>query len=70
MKDKKKMTVIIAVSAALLIVLAVVFDVVSSQIDNLLKEARNGRAFPTVKQMKQIVPEFRSKNSVYEELDD
>lgn len=46
------------------------FDVVSSQIDNLLKEARNGRAFPTVKQMKQIVPEFRSKNSVYEELDD
>ena len=31
MKDKKKMTVIIAVSAALLIVLAVIFDIVSSK---------------------------------------
>ena len=31
MKDKKKMTVIIAVSAALLIVSAVIFDVISSK---------------------------------------
>lgn len=46
------------------------FDVVAKQIEKLLAEARKGHTFPTVQQMKNIVPEFKSKNSVYEQLDE
>lgn len=42
---------------------------VASQIESLIKLAQDGKVFPTVKLMKQIVPEFKSKNSIYEELD-
>ena len=45
------------------------FDVVAEQINQLIEEARTGHTFPTVQQMKNIVPEFKSKNSVYEQLD-
>jgi ferritin len=45
------------------------YQEVTEQIDSLIKLAKDGKVFPTVKLMKQIVPEFKSKNSVYEELD-
>ena len=45
------------------------FDVVAEQINKLIEEAQTGHTFPTVQQMKNIVPEFKSKNSVYEQLD-
>lgn len=45
------------------------FDTVVKQIQMLIEEATKGRVFPTVQQMKNIVPEFKSKNSVYERLD-
>ena len=45
------------------------FDTVVKQIQILIEEATKGRVFPTVQQMKNIVPEFKSKNSVYERLD-
>ena len=45
------------------------FDNVSTQIEALIDEAQNGKAFPCVQRMKQIVPEFKSKNSIYEQLD-
>ena len=41
----------------------------AEQINTLIALAKEGKVFPTVKMMKQIVPEFKSKNSVYEELD-
>ena len=45
------------------------FDSVTTQIQALIEEAKTGKVFPVVKQMKAIVPEFKSKNSVYEQLD-
>ena len=45
------------------------FDSVSTQIDQLIELAERGKVFPTVQEMKKIVPEFKSKNSVYEKLD-
>lgn len=45
------------------------FNVVEQKIQKLLDEARIGHTFPTVQEMKNIVPEFKSKNSVYEQLD-
>jgi FlaA1/EpsC-like NDP-sugar epimerase len=45
------------------------FDSVSEQINLLIELAERNKVFPTVQQMKAIVPEFRSKNSVYEKLD-
>lgn len=45
------------------------FDVVTEQIQALINEAQRGKVFPVVKKMKKIVPEFKSKNSVYEQLD-
>ena len=45
------------------------YEEIAQQIDSLIKLAKAGKVFPTVKLMKQIVPEFKSKNSVYEELD-
>jgi FlaA1/EpsC-like NDP-sugar epimerase len=45
------------------------FDSVSRQIEQLIDLAQRGKAFPTVQEMKKIVPEFKSKNSIYEKLD-
>lgn len=45
------------------------FNEVALQIDKLIALAQSGKAFPTVQAMKTIVPEFKSKNSVYEKLD-
>jgi hypothetical protein len=45
------------------------YQEVAKQIESLIQFAKDGKVFPTVKLMKQIVPEFKSKNSVYEELD-
>ena len=51
------------------------FDQVSKQIDKLIATttttttASSQKAFTIVKQMKEIVPEFISNNSVYEQLD-
>lgn len=45
------------------------FDKVSVQIDKLIKMADLGKTFLAVSIMKEIVPEFKSNNSPYEELD-
>jgi FlaA1/EpsC-like NDP-sugar epimerase len=45
------------------------YDQVSPQIDELIETSHLDKVFTTVKLMKQIVPEFISKNSVYERLD-
>lgn len=45
------------------------FDKVSKQIDKLIKMADLGKTFLAVSTMKEIVPEFKSNNSPYEELD-
>ena len=45
------------------------FDKVSKQIDELIVSAQKGMTFPSVKLMKQIVPEYQSRNSIYEQLD-
>ena len=45
------------------------FDTIATQINTLIEEAKKGKVFPVVQQMKEIVPEFKSKNSIYEQLD-
>jgi FlaA1/EpsC-like NDP-sugar epimerase len=45
------------------------FQQVSKQVDQLLTTSRQDKPFLTVKQMKELVPEFISKNSIYEQLD-
>lgn len=45
------------------------FSVVSSQVLNLIAHAMENNNREVVLQMKQIVPEFKSKNSKFEELD-
>jgi len=45
------------------------FDEVNSQIYDLINHAKNNDDMQVVKAMKQIVQEFKSKNSVFEELD-
>jgi FlaA1/EpsC-like NDP-sugar epimerase len=45
------------------------FDIVTEQIQALINEAERGKVFPVVQKMKNIVPESKSKNSVYEQLD-
>ena len=45
------------------------FDEVSSSIEQLILSAQEGKIFPTVQLMKDIVPEYKSKNSIYEKLD-
>ena len=45
------------------------FDEVSSSIEQLIQSAQEGKIFPTVQFMKEIVPEYKSKNSIYEKLD-
>lgn len=45
------------------------FDTVSSQVDELIDTSRLSKPFMTVKKMKQLVPEYISNNSIYEQLD-
>lgn len=45
------------------------FDIVQQDIEQLIAKARVGNAMQTVAQMKRIVPEFKSKNSIFEQLD-
>jgi hypothetical protein len=45
------------------------FDVVSKQIDILIETSYSDKPFTIVKQMKQLVPEYISNNSIYEQLD-
>ena len=45
------------------------FDKVSEKVDQLIETSHHDKPFTTVLQMKQIVPEFISKNSIYEQLD-
>lgn len=45
------------------------FDTVSVSIQALIEDAKQGKVFPVVQKMKDIVPEYKSKNSVYEQLD-
>ena len=45
------------------------YDQVSKQIDNLIDTSRQTKLFTTVRLMKQLVPEFISNNSIYEQLD-
>ena len=45
------------------------FDTVAVSIQALIEDAKQGKVFPVVQKMKDIVPEFKSKNSVYEQLD-
>ncbi len=45
------------------------FDSVSTHIQSLIEEAQHGKAFPCVQRMKKIVPEYKSRNSIYEQLD-
>lgn len=45
------------------------YEEVSTKVDQLIEEATAGHDFEVVRQMKSLVPEFKSKNSIYEELD-
>lgn len=45
------------------------FDQVSKDVDELIVTSSQTKPFMTVKLMKQIVPEFKSNNSIYEQLD-
>ena len=45
------------------------YDKMSTLIDELIVSAQKGLAFPSVKLMKKIVPEYKSRNSIYEQLD-
>jgi FlaA1/EpsC-like NDP-sugar epimerase len=45
------------------------YEQVSRQVDELIQMSRNDKPFSTVKLMKQLVPEYISKNSIYEQLD-
>ena len=45
------------------------FDEVSKEIDELIEIAKNYDNMATVRKMKQIVPEYKSNNSVYEKID-
>ena len=45
------------------------FDQVSAEVDELISTSRQSKPFTTVKLMKQLVPEYISNNSIYEQLD-
>ena len=45
------------------------FAQVSKDIDELVAISKNYDDMATVKKMKEMVPEYKSNNSVYEELD-
>ena len=46
------------------------FEEVSRGIDELIAMSYEGRPFETVRKMKELVPEFKSMNSVYQKLDE
>ena len=45
------------------------YDKMAKLIDELILSAQKGLTFPSVKLMKKIVPEYKSRNSIYEQLD-
>ena len=45
------------------------FEEVCDTYEELIEEAKGGNVMATVRRMKDIVPEFKSNNSVYEEID-
>ncbi len=45
------------------------FDTVEEQYDDIIEIAKGGNVMNAVRHMKMIVPEFKSNNSVFEELD-
>lgn len=45
------------------------FEVVATKYEELIDTAKGGDVIGSVRRMKQIVPEFKSNNSVFEELD-
>ena len=45
------------------------FDLVTKQVDELLALAAVGKTYLAVSKMKEIVPEYISNNSPYEQLD-
>lgn len=45
------------------------YDEIEPAINNIIAESRKGKPFITVMLMKQLVPEFVSRNSIYEQLD-
>ena len=45
------------------------FDKVSQEVDQLIQTSQQSKPFTTVKLMKQLVPEYISNNSIYEQLD-
>lgn len=45
------------------------FDEIKCEMDELYDILKAGNAFEVVRKMKLVVPEFKSKNSVYEEID-
>ena len=45
------------------------FEQVSAQVDQLIDISKQNKTFTTVRQMKKLVPEYISKNSIYEQLD-
>lgn len=45
------------------------FDEVCALIDRLFEIAKSNNSLDIVRQMKCIVPEFKSQNSIYEQLD-
>lgn len=44
-------------------------DAFAATIDNLIQTAAQGAIFETVRKMKEIIPEYISKNSIFEQLD-
>ena len=45
------------------------YDKIEKEVDELIRLADQNRPFSTVEQMKKIVPEFISNNSIFEKLD-
>ena len=45
------------------------FDQVSEKVDKLIATSQLSKPFTTVQLMKQLVPEYISNNSIYEQLD-
>ena len=45
------------------------YNEVSQRIDLLIETSHQNKSFTTVKMMKELVPEYISKNSIYEQLD-
>jgi FlaA1/EpsC-like NDP-sugar epimerase len=45
------------------------YELVKEQISELIQTAKGGDVWQVVEMMKKIVPEFKSNNSVFEELD-